>query len=75
MGYSDLKLNGINKTFIKNSNFTSNLTEVYDNLCAQKLQISEYLIEFFFAWTLANLATSRGPNFNLSDLNRVSNFS
>jgi hypothetical protein len=33
------------------------------------------LIELFFAWTLATSATSRGRNFNLSNLNRVSNFS
>ena len=30
---------------------------------------------FFFAWTLATSVTSRGRNFNLNNLNRVSNFS
>ena len=70
--------------FITNSpNFISNLNddcsqlsfEVYNVCVAQKLQISEFLIELFFAWTLATSATSRGRNFNLSNLNRVSNFS
>ena len=41
---------------------------------AQKLQILEFLIELFFAWILATSATSGGRNFNLIDLNRVSNF-
>ena len=49
--------------------------EVYKVCVAQKLQISEFLIELFFAWTLATLATSRGRNFNLIDLTRVLNFS
>ena len=39
------------------------------------MRISEFLIKFFFAWTLATLVTSRGHNFNLSNLNRLSNFS
>jgi len=64
-------------------NFISNLNEdcfqlsfeVYNVCVAQKLRISEFLIEFFSAWTLATSATSRGRNFNLSNLNRVSNFS
>ena len=67
----------------KSSNFISNLNEncsqlsfeVYNVCVAQNLRISEFLIEFFFAWTLATSATSRGRNFNLSNLNRVSNFS
>ena len=49
--------------------------EVHNVCVAQNLRISEFLIEFFFAWTLATSATSRGRNFNLSNLNRVSNFS
>ena len=49
--------------------------EVYNICVAQKLRILEFLINFFFAWTLATSATFRGRNFNLSDLNRVSNFS
>ena len=32
--------------------------EVYNICVAQKLQISEFLIEHFFAWTLATSATS-----------------
>ena len=67
----------------KSSSFISNLNddcsqlsfEVYNVCVAQNLRISEFLIEFFFAWTLATSATSRGRNFNLSNLNRVSNFS
>ena len=67
----------------KSPNFISNLNEdcsqlsfeVYNVCVAQNLRISEFLIEFFFAWTLATSATSRGRNFNLSNLNRVSNFS
>ena len=49
--------------------------EVYNVFVAQKLPISQFLIKLFFAWTLATLATSRGHNLNLNDLNRVSNFS
>ena len=72
------------KFFItKSPDFISNLNdncsqlsfEVYNVFVAQKLPISEFLIEFFFAWTLATSAASRGRNFNLSNLNRVSNFS
>ena len=67
----------------KSPNFISNLNddcsqlsfEVYNICVAQKLRILEFLIEFFFAWTLATSATFRGRNFNLRDLNRVSNFS
>ena len=67
----------------KSPNFISNLNddcsqlsfEVYNICVAKKLWILEFLIEFFFAWTLATSATFRGRNFNLSDLNRVSNFS
>ena len=66
----------------KYSNFISNLNddcsqlsfEVYNVCVAQKLQISEFLIELFFAWTLATSVTSQGRNYNLSNLNRVSNF-
>ena len=44
----------------KSSNFISNLNEdcsqlsfeVYNVFVAQKMQISEFLIEFYFAWTL-----------------------
>ena len=68
---------------IKSPNFISNLNDdcsqlsfdVYNICVAQKLRILEFLIEFFLAWTLATSATFRGRNFNLSDLNRVSNFS
>jgi hypothetical protein len=49
--------------------------DVYNVCVAQKLQISEFLMELFFAWTLATSATSWDRNFNLSNLNRVSNFS
>ena len=67
----------------KSSNSISNLNEdcsqlsfeVYNDCVAKKLQISEFLINFFFAWTLATSATFRGHNFNLSNLNRVPNFS
>ena len=63
----------------KFSNFISNLNdycsqlsfEVYNAFVAKKLRISE----FFFVWTLATSTTSRGRNFNLSNFNRVSNFS
>ena len=48
--------------------------EVYNVFVAQKLRISEFLIELFFRLDLATSATSRGRNFNLSNLNRVSNF-
>ena len=58
-----------------NNNFSQLSFEVYNICVAQKLRILEFLIEFFFAWTLATSATFRGRNFNLSDLNRVSNFS
>merc|ERR1712051_702557 len=66
----------------KSLNFISNLNddcsqlsfEVYNICVAQKLWILEFLIEIFLAWTLATSATFRGGNFNLSDLNRVSNF-
>ena len=67
----------------KSSNFISNLNEdcsqlsfeVYNVCVAQKLQISEFLIELFFACTLATSATSQDRNSNLSNHNRVSNFS
>ena len=49
--------------------------EVYNVFVAQKLKILENLNNFFHAWTLATSATSRGPSFDLSDLNRISNFS
>ena len=42
---------------------------------AQKLKILENVKHFFLAWTLVTLANSRGPNFDLSNLNRVSNVS
>ena len=58
-----------------NNNFSQLSFEVYNICVAQKLWISEFLSKFFFAWTLATSATSRGRNFNLSNLNRVSNFS
>ena len=48
--------------------------EVYYVSVAQNLQILEKVNHFFLAWTLATAATSRGPNFDLSNLNRVSNF-
>jgi hypothetical protein len=59
----------------KSSNLISNLNEncsqlsfeVYNVCVAQKLQISEFWSNFFFAWTLATSATSRGRNFNLSN--------
>jgi hypothetical protein len=65
------------------SDFVSNINddcsqlsfEVYYVFVAQKLKILENAKLFFFAWTLATSATSRGPNFDLSNLNRVSNFS
>ena len=64
-------------------NFVSNINEdcsqlsfeVYNIFVAQKLKILENSKHFFHAWTLATLATSRGQNFDLSNLNRVSNFS
>ena len=40
--------------------------------CSSKNEVFWKFQHFFFAWTLATLATSRGLNFNLS---RVSNFS
>ena len=40
-----------------------------------KLPITKFLINSFFVWTLATSATSRGCNFNLSNLNRVIDFS
>ena len=49
--------------------------EVYYVFVAQKLKILENVKHFFLAWTLVTSATSRGPNFDLSNLNRVSNFS
>ena len=65
----------------KSPNFISNLIddffqlsfEVYNICVAQKLQISEFLIDFFFAWNLAYSAASLGHNFNLSKLNKVLN--
>ena len=62
----------------KSHNFMSNLNddcpqlsfEVYNLCVAQKLRISEFFIDFSFAWTLATSANSRGRNFN-----RASNFS
>ena len=64
-------------------NFVSNINEycsqlsfeVYNIFVAQKLKILENSKHFFHAWTLATLTTSRGGNFDLSNLNRVSNFS
>ena len=64
-------------------NFVSNINEdcsqlsfeVYNIFVAQKLKILENSKHFFHVWTLATLATSRGRNFDLSNLNRVSNFS
>ena len=49
--------------------------EAYYVYVAQKLKNLGFLIELFFTWTFITLATSWGPNFNLSNLNRVSNFS
>ena len=67
----------------KSSNFISNLNDDFSqlsfevhNVCvAQKLKILENSKQFFLAWTLATSPTSRGQNFDLSNLNRVSNFS
>ena len=39
------------------------------------LKILENVIQFFPSWTLATSATSRGPNFDLINLSKVSNFS
>ena len=52
----------------KSSNLISNLNddcsqlsfEVHNVCIARKLQISEFLIEPFFAWIMATLATSQG---------------
>ena len=49
--------------------------EVYKVFVAEKLQILEFLNEFFFAWILANSATSQSQKFNLININKVSNFS
>ena len=49
--------------------------EVYNVFVAQKLKILENSKHFFHVWTLATSATSRGLNFDLSNLNKVSNFS
>ena len=64
-------------------NFVSNINdncsqlsfEVYNVFVAQKLKILENSKHFFHVWTLATSATSRGPNFDLNNLKRVSNFS
>ena len=48
---------------------------VYFIFVASKLKILAFQVRFFYALTSATLATSRGPNFSLSNLNRVSNFS
>ena len=48
--------------------------EVYYVYVAQKLKILKNVKHLFLAWTLATSATSRGPNFDLSNINRVSNF-
>ena len=58
-----------------NNNFSQLSFEVYNICVAQKLRISEFLIELFFRLDPATSATSPGRNFNLSDLNRGSNFS
>ena len=60
--------------FLKNDCFQLPF-EVYYVFVAQKLKILENAKHFFLSWTLATPATSRGPNFDLSNLNRVSNFS
>ena len=49
--------------------------QVYNIYVAQKLKISGFLIELFFAWTLITLLTSRDCNSNLNNSNRASNFS
>ena len=49
--------------------------EVYYVFVAQKLKILKNVKHFFLTRTLATSVTSRGPNFDLSDFNRVSNFS
>ena len=67
----------------KSPNFISNLNDdcsqlsfdVYNVFVAQKLRISEFLIELFFRLDPSTSATSRGRNFNLRNLKRVSNFS
>ena len=64
-------------------NFVSNINDYYSQLSfevyyvfvAQKLKILENVKHFFLAWTLVTSVTSRGPNFNLSNLNRVSSSS
>ena len=43
--------------------------EKYYILVAQKLKILENVKHFFLAWTLATSVTSRGQNFDLSNLN------
>ena len=63
----------------KSCNFISNLNEdcsqlsveVYYVFVAPKLKTLAFYDRFFYTWTLATLATSRGPNLNLSNLNRV----
>ena len=44
-------------------------------MCSSKIKDLIIFDQIFFAWTLATSATSRGRNFNLSNLNKVSNFS
>ena len=44
-------------------------------MCSSKIADFRIFDQFFIAWNLATSATSRGRNFNLSNLNRVSNFS
>ena len=48
--------------------------QMYNVCVARKLQILEFL-SIFFCLDPGHFPTSRGPNFNLIDLNRVSNFS
>ena len=59
--------------FISNLNYNcSQLSfEVYFIFVASKLKILAFQVRFFYALTSATLATSRGPNFSLSNLNRV----
>ena len=43
--------------------------------CSSKIADFRIFDRFFYVWTLATSATSRGRNFSLSNLNRVPNFS
>ena len=47
--------------------------EVHYVFLVSKLKIFAFQDRFFYAWTSATFVTYRGPNFNLSNLNRVSN--